>query len=391
MTSNIYFDNSATTPIDPRVAKVMTPLFYEGYGNPSSMHQNGRRVREIVEESRMKVANLINALPEEIIFTGSGTEADNLALTGLFESTAGQPFHLITSAIEHPAILETCKYLERRGAEITYLKVDKYGMVDPDELERNFLPQTRLVSIMAANNVVGTLQPIARLAEIAHQHGTAFHTDAVQAAGRIPLDVSPQFIDLLSISAHKIYGPKGIGALFVRKGLRINPLLHGGGQESGRRSSTENVLGIVGFGKAAEIVRQEMSPEIARLVQLRERLIQEVQEKLPNAYLIGHPYQRLPGHVCLGFSGQEGEAIKLLLALDQEGIAISTGSACSSNHAADPSYILQAMGFNSLQARGGLRITLGRFNTDQEVDIFLNILSRVVAELRPITSYKISI
>ncbi|MTV48263.1 aminotransferase class V-fold PLP-dependent enzyme [Heliobacillus mobilis] len=386
MSRDIYFDNSATTPIDPAVAQAMDPWIDEYFGNPSSMHRIGRQAREAVELARHQVAQLINAKAEEILFTGSGTEADNTAIVGLFELAGGQPFHLITSAIEHPAILETCRYLERRGAEVTYLSVDSSGMVDPEELASAFEPHTRLVSIMTANNVVGTIQPIAELARITRDHGALFHTDAVQAAGRIPLDVHVQPIDLLSLSAHKIYGPKGCGALYVRQGIKLEPLLHGGGQELGRRSATENVIGIVGFGVAADIARVEMSRESARLVQLRDRLIRGIVDTIPNAYLIGHPFRRLPGHICIGFAGQEGEAIKMLLALDQEGIAISSGSACSSNHATEASYVLKAMGFDPLRARGGLRITLGRFNTEKEVNEFLEVIPRVVDSMRTITS-----
>lgn len=386
MRAKIYFDNSATTPVDPRVAERMSQFTCESFGNPSSMHQAGREAKASVEDARKLVAELLGAKPEEVIFTGSGTEADNLALVGIFETMNDKPFHLITSQIEHPAILETCRYLERRGADVTYLEVDSYGMVNPNHLEDAFRPNTRLVSIMAANNVVGTIQPIKDLAWIAHCHGAIFHTDAVQAIGRIPMHSLVPSVDLLSVSAHKVYGPKGVGALYIHNDLEIEPLLHGGGQEAGRRSSTENTPGIIGFGAAAEIARTDMVQELAQLVQLRERLIRGIKGQIPNAYLIGHPQFRLPGHVCIGFSGQEGEAIKLLLALDEAGIAISAGSACSSQHAAEPSYVLQALGFDPLKARGGLRITLGRFNTEAEADQFLNILPQVVNDLRPITS-----
>lgn len=384
MKRTIYFDNSATTPVDPIVAAAMASFQEQYYANPSSMHQSGRQVREMVEKARCQVAKLIHANPVEIIFTSSGTEADNLALVGLFEAL-GQPFHMITSRIEHPAILETCKYLEWRGATVTYLGVDETGAVHSDALKAAIRPETRLVSIMTANNVAGTIQPLPQLIDISHRHGALFHTDAVQAAGRIPVDVA-QGIDLLSLSAHKIYGPKGCGALFVRRGIHIEPLLHGGGQESGWRSSTENTTGIIGFGEAAAITSRGMVKETARLVRLRERLIEGIALQIPNAYVIGDRYRRLPGHVALGFAGQEGEAVKLLLALDEAGFAISAGSACSSSHAAEPSYVLQAMGFNPLQARGGLRITLGRFNTLDEVDLFLEVLPGIVSDLRPITS-----
>jgi cysteine desulfurase len=273
--------------------------------------------------------------------------------------------------------------LRRLGVETTLLPVCDDGIVAVSDLERAIRPDTRLVSIMAANNVLGTLQPVAELARVARAHGVLFHSDAVQAVGKIPLDVRSLPIDLLSLSAHKLHGPKGVGALYVRKGLNLTPLLAGGGQENGRRSGTENVAGIVGLGRAAEIARAEMAGEAARLVQIREFLIEAIQETIGNAYFIGHRYRRLPGHICLGFDGMEGEAIKLLLKLDEVGIAISSGSACSANHAGQPSHVLQAIGFNPIQARGSLRITLGRFNTMEEARRFAEVLPEVISSLRP--------
>ena len=386
MSDRIYFDNSATTPLDPRVTKAMEPYLDGIFGNPSSLHWAGREAHEAIVQARQQVADLFSAQPKEIIFTASGTESDNMALIGVIEGLGQRENHLITSAIEHPAILETTRYLEGQGVEVTYLPVDGDGLVDPNDLKKALRPTTRLVSIMAANNVVGTLQPITELSRITREHGALFHTDAVQAVGKIPLNVQTQPIDLLSLSAHKLHGPKGVGALFVRDGVPLKPLVHGGGQERGLRSATENVAGIVGLGKAAEIARVEMSEEASYLVQLRDKLIDSITAVLPNAYLIGHRYRRLPGHVSLGLAGQEGEAIKLLLSLDEAGIAISTGSACSANHGSEPSYILRAMGFDLVRARGSLRITLGRFNTAAEVDRFLNVLPKIAAELRPITS-----
>ncbi len=386
MSARIYFDNSATTPLDPRVTKAMEPYLDGVFGNPSSLHWAGREAHEALVQARQQVADLFNAQPNEIIFTASGTESDNMALIGVIEALGQQLNHIITSSIEHPAILETCRYLEEHGVDVTYLPVDGDGLIDPNELRQALRSTTRLVSIMAANNVVGTLQPITELSRITHEHGALFHTDAVQAVGKIPLNLQTQPIDLLSLSAHKLHGPKGVGALVVRNGVPLNPLVHGGGQERGLRSATENVAGIVGLGKAAEIARVEMSEEASYLVQLRDRLIDTITATLPNAYLIGHRYKRLPGHVSLGLAGQEGEAIKLLLALDEAGIAISSGSACSAHHGSEPSYILQAMGFDMIRARGSLRITLGRFNTAAEVDRFLNVLPQIAAELRPITS-----
>jgi cysteine desulfurase len=382
----IYFDHSATTPLDPRVEEAMLPYLGVVYGNPSSLHWAGRRARQAIDDARQQAADLLHAAPDEIFFTASGTEADNMALVGVAEQYAPEDCHIITSAIEHPAILETCKHLERRGYEITYLPVTSEGLVEVISVTTALRPETRLVSVMAANNVVGTLQPISEIARIAHERGIFFHTDAVQAVGKIPLHMDKLQVDLLSLSAHKLHGPKGVGALYVRSGVRLEPLVHGGGQERGLRSATENVAGIAGLGQAAEIARREMSEEARRLVQLRERLIDGITAQIPNAYLIGHPIKRLPGHICLGFAGQEGESIKLLLALDEEGIAISSGSACSAHHASQPSYILMAMGMDAVRGRGSLRITLGRFNTQMEVDRFMEVLPRVVADLRPVTS-----
>jgi cysteine desulfurase len=382
----IYFDHSATTPLDPRVVEAMLPLYGDNFGNPSSLHWAGQNAKQAVDEGRRQVAELFHAQPDEIVFTASGTESDNMALVGVASLYLPQDCHIITSSFEHPAILETCKYLERLGYAVSYLPVTPEGIVDPESLVRALRPKTRLVSIMAANNVVGTLQPIAELAQITKAHGALFHTDAVQAVGKIPLHVDALPIDFLSLSAHKLHGPKGIGALYIRQGVKIEPLVHGGGQERGIRSATENVAAIAGLGKAAEIAGAEMSAEASRLVQLRDRIIAEVSERIPNAYLIGHRYKRLPGHICLGFAGQEGEAIHLMLALNEAGIAISTGSACSAHHAGQPSYILTAMGFDPIRARGSLRITLGRFNTDAEVDTFLDVLPGLVGELHSVTS-----
>jgi cysteine desulfurase len=383
----IYFDHSATTPLDPRVVQAMLPALGEVFGNPSSLHWAGRQARAALDQARQQVADLLNATPEEVIFTASGTEADNLALRGVMETNGKTTGHLITSAIEHPAVLETCRYLEQRGVAVTYLPVGSDGIVDLHAYAEAFRPDTRLVSIMAANNVVGTLQPIETIGRIAHEHGAWFHTDAVQAVGKIPLDMRRQPIDLLSLSAHKLYGPKGVGALVTRKGVRLSPIIHGGGQEHGLRSATENVAGIVGLGRAAQIAQAEMAEEAARLVDLRDHLIEGIQQRIPSAYLFGHPYLRLPGHLCLGFPSLEGEAVKILLALDELGVAVSSGSACSASHASEPSYILMAMGLDPVRARGSLRITLGRFNTKAEVNTFLDILPQVIASLRPISAY----
>jgi cysteine desulfurase len=382
----IYFDHSATTPLDPRVVEAMLPFFGAIFGNPSSLHWAGQQANQAIVTGRRQVAELLHADPDEIVFTASGTESDNMVLTGVAAQYKPQDCHIITSSFEHPAILETCKYLQKLGYEISYLPVTPEGIVDPASLKQALRPNTRLISVMAANNVVGTLQPIIELAKITKAHGALFHTDAVQAVGKIPLFMNVMDVDFLSLSGHKLHGPKGIGALYIRKGVVIEPLIHGGGQERGLRSATENVAAIVGLGKAAEIAGSEMNEEAARLVKLRDWIISRVTEQIPNAYLIGHPYKRLPGHICLGFEGQEGEAMHLMLALNEEGIAVSTGSACSAHNAGKPSYILMAMGMDPVRARGSLRITLGRFNTDREADTFIEILPRLTEQLRHVTS-----
>ena len=303
------------------------------------------------------------------------------------ETFGARECHIVTSSIEHPAVLETCRYLEHRGVEISYLPVDSEGIVDSGALAGEMRPTTRLVSVMAANNVVGTVQPIAELARIAHEHGALFHTDAVQALSKLPIDVQAQEIDLLSLSAHKLYGPQGVGALYVRRGIELAELVHGGGQERGLRSGTENVAGLIGLGEAAELAQAEMCDDAPRLVGFSDRIIKTLAERIPNSYLIGHRYRRLPGHLCLGFRGQENEGITMLLELDEAGIAASSGSACSAQHAAESSYVLTAMGFDPIRARGSLRVTLGRFTTEAEVDRFLEVLPRAVASLRPITSH----
>jgi cysteine desulfurase len=386
MAQRIYFDNAATTPLDPRVFAAMQPFMQQCWGNPSSLHCEGREARTAIDRARSQVAQLLGAEPNEILFTSSGTEADALAIRGALTADKFRDAHLIASAIEHPAVLACCRRLKREGASLTLLPVDEDGIVDPETLSRALTPETRLVSIMAANNVIGTIQPITELAEIAHRHGALFHTDAVQAAGKIPFDMRTQPIDLLSISAHKLHGPKGVGALYVRDSVELAPFLEGGGQEKGLRSGTENVAGIVGLGAAAEIACKDMADEAARLVIIREHFINSVTELIPNAYLIGDRYRRLPGNICLGFAGMEGEAIRLLLELDAAGIAISSGSACSTLHAGEPSHVLEALGFDPFRARGSLRITLGRFNTLEEVGRLLDVLPRAVSSLRSITS-----
>ncbi len=377
MSSRIYFDHSATTPLDPRVLQAMAPYLGGAYGNPSSLHQEGRFARAAVDRARAQVAGLIGAEPDEIIFTASGTEADNLALIGAVRAS-GKPGSVVTTAIEHAAILETCKFLASSGTKITHLPVNTDGIVRTDALLRALQSNVTLVSVMAANNVVGTLQPIEELAYLTKLHGVLFHTDAVQAGGKIPLDVKRLQVDLLSLSAHKLHGPKGVGALYVRKGVKLSPIIFGGGQERGLRSATENVAGIVGFGAAAEIAAQELEQEAVRLKQLRELLATELLRNFPNAYLSGHPTQRLPGHLSFGFRAHEREVGRLIVALDDAGVAVSAGSACSAHHAGEPSGVLLAMGYDSESARGLIRVSLGRFNTEQEVKAFLRILFAVL-------------
>lgn len=382
----IYFDNSATTPLDPRVKKEMEPFQDRIFGNPSSLHIQGRLAREAVEKAREQVAALMHAFPDEIVFTASGTEAINLALTGSVGPVACLPAHIVTSRIEHPAVTATCAALERCGASVTRLPAGPDGLIDPAGLAAALRPGAKLVSIMAANNIVGALQPIEELGRIARSAGALFHTDAVQAGGKLPFDLRSAPVDLLSLSAHKLYGPKGVGALYVRRGTNLAPVIHGGGQERGLRSATENVAGIVGFGCAAEIARVSMAEETTKLVALQDRLIEGLCSGQSPAYLIGHRYRRLPGHICLGISGMEGEMMHLLLEFDARGIAVSSGSACSSHHADAPSETLLAMGFDPVRARGSLRITLGRFNTAEEVERFLELFPDIIQKLRPMSS-----
>ena len=382
----IYVDNFASSPIDPAVVEVMGEAERLG-GNPSSLHTEGRIARELVEKARAHVARLIHADPEEIIFTGSGTEACNAAIFGVFKGNPILPAgHLIVSGVEHPAVLEPSSVLEKSGVEVTRLPVDAQGLVYPSDVAGALRPTTRLIAVQAANNVAGTIQPITEIGRLARARGVLFFSDAVQAGGRIPIDVRHQEIDLLSLSAHKFHGPKGIGALFVRNGVEIEPLIYGGGQERGLRSSTENVAGIVGMGEAARLAAAQLSAESQRLRELREEFLRALFERCPNAYLIGDPVRRLPGHICVAFAGQEGDAIKLLMALDGAGFAVSSGSACSSNHAGDPSHVLVAMGMNPVQARGSLRITLGRFNSRDEISLLLDALETTTRGLSRLTT-----
>lgn len=381
--SNVYLDNAATTAVDPRVLKAMQPYFSKHFGNASSLHSYGQRARAALEDAREKIAALIDARPDEIIFTSGGTESNNLAIKGLAWAYPNKK-HIITSAIEHHAVLEPCGWLKKQGYEITVLPVDRYGMVDPKDVERAIRSDTLLVSIMHANNEIGTIEPIAKIGEICRAKDIWFHTDAVQTFGKIPIDVDALHVDLLSASSHKIYGPKGVGCLYVRKGASLVPLVHGGGHEAGLRSGTENIAGIVGFGEAAAITKKEMAADAKRIRRLRDMLITQTL-KIADSWLNGHPTQRLPGNANFGFRYIEGEA--LILQLDMHGFAVSTGSACSSK-TLEPSHVLLALGLKHEEAHGSLRVSLGKFNTRADIDALLKVLPQTVERLREISPFK---
>jgi cysteine desulfurase len=374
-----YFDYAATTPVHPDVVKAMLPYFTEFFGNPSSIHQFGQQAKQAMETARENVAKLLGARPDEIVFTSGGSEADNMALKGVALANEAKGKHIITSAIEHHAVLETAHFLEKRGFRVTYLPVDKYGTVDPQAVSDAISDDTILVSIMHANNEVGTIQPVAQIGAIAKQRGVLFHTDAVQTVGHVPINLKAMNVDLLSASAHKLYGPKGVGILYVRKGTRLVSLIHGGEQERRRRASTENIPGIVGFGKAAEIAMQEMTEEAEHLTALRDKLIDGLLSRINDIRLNGHPTQRLPNNVNVSVRYVEGES--MLLNLDMEGIAASTGSACSSG-TLEPSHVLLALGLSHEEAHGSIRLSLGRYTTENDIDRVLEVLPRVVSKLR---------
>jgi cysteine desulfurase len=375
----IYLDYAATTPTHPDVSKAMRPFLRDTFGNPSSMHSAGQEARVAVEEARDKVASLIGAGSEEIVFTSGGTEADNFALKGVAYANDGKRNHIITSSVEHHAVLETCKFLERLGFTVTYLPVNGYGLVDPDDVRKAITGKTLLVSVMHANNEVGTIEPIAEIGKIAREAGISFHTDAVQTAGHIPVKVDDLGVDMLAMSAHKLGGPKGVGALYVRKGTRMVSFLHGGEQEKGRRASTENVPGIVGFGKAAETALRESDREAKRLTALRDKLTEGLMERMGHVHLNGHPTRRLPNNVNMSVAGAEGE--HMLLSLNALGICVSTGSACSSS-SSEPSHVLLALGLSHEQARGSIRLSMGRETAERDINRVLAVLPEVVHELR---------
>ncbi|MBN1166441.1 MAG: cysteine desulfurase NifS [Methanospirillaceae archaeon] len=378
----IYMDNAATTPVREEVAEAMRPYFSSRFGNPSSIYRIACESRDVIESSRETVAKAIGADADEIFFTSGGTESDNWALQGVARANAKKGSHIITSAIEHHAILHTARYLEKQGFPVTYLPVDNEGRLDPGAVEDAVTDTTTLISIMTANNEIGTIQQVQKIGSIAHDHGIPFHTDAVQAAGHIPLSVHDDAIDLLSLSAHKFNGPKGMGVLYIRTGTKIDNLLFGGGQEKKRRAGTENLPGIVGLATALDIAVRDQEKESGEIRKLRDRLIAGLLETVPYSRLNGHPTERLPGNVNISFEFVEGESILLLL--DQEGICASTGSACSSG-SHDPSHVLLAIGLPHALAHGSLRLTLGHGNTEKDVDTVLEAVPGIVEKLRDIS------
>ena len=376
---SVYMDHSATTPVKPEVVQAMLPYFTEIYGNASSVHAFGREARKGVMSARQTIADYIGASADELFFTAGGTESDNWAIRGVAHANKQKGNHIITTTIEHHAVLHVCEMLEKEGFEVTYLKTDADGLISLKDLEAAIQPNTTLISIMAVNNEIGTIQPIEEIGQIAKKHGVLFHTDAVQALGKIELDVNKQNIDLMSFSAHKLYGPKGIGALYIRKGTRIKNLMDGGAQEKKRRPGTENVPGIIGFGKAVELAAEGFEENNARLIRLRDKLIAGIEAEIPYIRLNGHRTKRHPGNVNFCFEFIEGES--LLLSLDLVGIAASSGSACTSG-SLDPSHVLMAIGLTHEIAHGSLRLSLGEFTTDEDVDYVIEQLKPIVERLR---------
>jgi len=372
-------DHGATTPVDPLVVDAMLPYFTEKFGNASSLHSFGQEANSALEQSRQQVAASIGAKPEEIIFTSGGTESDNLAIKGIAYRNSGKGKHIITSTIEHPAILNTCAYLEKEGFDVTYVPADGDGIIDMNELEKAIRDDTILISVMHANNEIGTIQPISDISKLTKEKGIYLHTDAVQSFGKIAVNVDELGVDMLSMSSHKIYGPKGVGALYVKKGTPLQALAHGGSHERSMRAGTENISGIVGFAKAVALADERLVDDEKHMTQLRDSLIGKVMDSIDDVELSGHPTNRLPNNVNLRFSFIEGES--MLLFLDMKGIAISTGSACSSK-SLEPSHVLTAIGLRPEDSHGSLRITLGKDNTQEEVDYVVDALVEVVGRLR---------
>ena len=383
--NRIYLDYAATTPVDPKVTKTMLPYFSEKFGNTMSLHSFGQEVKQVLEESREVVAGLMKAQATEIIFTSSATESNNLALKGIAFANKDKGQHIIISSIEHPCIMESAKWLEKRGFEITRLKVDKCGLVDPEDVKKAIKKNTILVSIMHANNEIGTIEPIEEIGKICKERDVYFHTDASQSFGKIPIDVNKMNIDLLTASSHKMYGPKGAACLFIKENVKIEPLLHGGGHESGLRSSTVNVSAIVGFTRACKICEKEMKKEAEKQIKLRDKLIKGVLEKIEFSHLNGHPKKRLPNNTNFSFSFVEGES--LVIQLDLLGIAGSTGSACSSAKL-EPSHVLLAIGLKHEEAHGSLRLSLGRWTEAKDINFVLRILPGIIKRLRKISPFK---
>jgi len=382
----IYFDNAASTAVHPEVVKEMLPYFDVQYGNPSSIHQFGRKTKNAIEKARKQVAVLIGAEPDEILFTSGGTESNNTIFYGIkFQGAKFELSHIITSSIEHDAVLEPIREFEKNGCQVTYLPVDEHGIVNSDDITNSITPQTVMVSIMFANNEVGTIQPIKEISKICNKYQIPLHTDAVQAAGKIPINVKDLGVDALSISSHKINGPKGVGALFIKKGLTIAPEILGGGQENGMRSGTENVTSIVGFGKACEIAKEKLNENISHFQTLHSSMLSRIVKEIPHVKLNGHTEKRIFNNIHLTFLGVNGE--DLIIKLDEHGIAASTGSACSV-HTQKASHVLKAMGFNHEQITGSLRISFGYMNTLDEVEQAVEVLKKVVAELRSVSPYK---
>ncbi|MFA5038081.1 MAG: cysteine desulfurase NifS [Candidatus Omnitrophota bacterium] len=374
-----YFDYAATTPTDAEVVEAMRPYFNSRFGNPSSIHSFGQEARAGVEAAREKIASGLGAKPEEIVFTSGGTEADNFALFGTLWANAQKGNHVVTTAIEHHAILDPARFLEKQGYKVTYVPPDKYGMVSPQDIAAAMTEKTVLVSVMHANNEIGTIQPVAEIGRLVRAKGVYFHTDAVQTFGHIPVNVEDLQVDLLSLSGHKFYGPKGVGCLYIRKGTRILPYLRGGGQERRRRASTENVPGIVGMAKAFEICERKMEDEAREQTRLRDKLIAELPKRIDRVYLNGHPQKRLPNNVNFSIEYIEGES--MLLNLDMQGFAASTGSACTSGDL-EPSHVLLAVGQPHELCHGSIRLTIGRFTKEEEIDRFLDTFPGIVKKLR---------
>lgn len=376
----VYLDHSATTPVDLEVATLIMTYYTEKYGNPSSVHSFGREAKQALEEARNQVAELIGATPSEVTFTSGGTEADNLAILGTVEALRKKGKHIITSCIEHHAVLETCEYLAKNGFDLTVIPVDEEGIIFVEDIRKAIRPDTILISVMHANNEVGSIQPIAEIGKLAKEHGITFHVDAVQSLGKLPIDVNEMNVDLLTVSSHKIYGPKGVGALYVRKGVRVVPLVHGGGQEKKRRSGTENTPGIIGFGKACQLAGQRMAEDAKHHTILRDKLMNGILQRIDHVKVNGPiGEKRLPNNVNVSIRFVEGES--LLLSLDMLGIAASSGSACTSG-SLDPSHVLLSMGLVHEIAHGSLRFSLGRQNTEEEIDYVLEQLPKIVERLR---------